>query len=200
MAADDVTSSLLANQHSSLADVVSSSRLVDSIQLLDGKTACSIVSPHVGAINSLDFDNHAEGRFLLAGSADGTISVYDVGLDGSEYFLDGGIENMPAAGSAGSAGMEEHRLRQMAQHKPLARSHREPPAAALNGQAANPNYVPSGHGGAVSTVQWFNTDRCFHIDGQVRPNIDMGYQHVRSSVVHASARFDPMCDNGPSGS
>ena len=157
LAVDDVTSTLLANQHSSLADVVSSSRLVDSIQLLDGKTACSIVSPHVGAINSLDFDNHAEGRFLLAGSADGTISVYDVGLDGSEYFLDGGIENMPAAGS-GSAGMEAHRLRQMAQHKPLARSHREPPAAALNGQTANPNYVPSGHGGAVSTVQWFNTD------------------------------------------
>ena len=157
LAADDVTSTLLANQHSSLTDVVSSSRLIDSIQLLDGKTACSIVSPHVGAINSLDFDNHAEGRFLLAGSADGTISVYDVGLDGSEYFLDGGIENMPAAGS-GSAGMEAHRLRQMAQHKPLARSHREPPAAALNGQTANPNYVPSGHGGAVSTVQWFNTD------------------------------------------
>lgn len=53
---------------------------------------------------------------------------------------------------------ESHRLRQMAQHKPLARSHREPPSAALQGQSINPNYVPSGHGGAVSTVQWFNTD------------------------------------------
>jgi WD40 repeat protein len=150
-AADDVASTLLSNQHSSLTDVVASSRLVDSIRLLDGKTSCSIVSPHVGAINSLDFDNHAEGRFLLAGSADGTISVYDVGPDGSEYCLDGGIENAPRADAA-------HRLRQMAQHRPLARSRREPPAAALRGPSVHPNYVPSGHGGSVSTVQWFNTD------------------------------------------
>ena len=163
--ANDVASTLLANQHSSLADVVSSSRLIDSIQLLDSKTACSIVSPHVGAVNSLDFDNHAEGRFLLAGSADGTVSVYDVGLDGSEYFLDGGIENARSSNGGGALSEgsetsvdEDHRLRQMAQHKPLARSHREPPSAALQGQAVNPNYVPSGHSGAVSTVQWFNTD------------------------------------------
>lgn len=165
-AANDIASTLLANQHSSLTDVVSSSRFIDSIQLLDSKTACFIVSPHVGAINSLDFDNHAEGRFLLAGSADGTVSVYDVGLDGSEYLLDGGIDNArnsKAGGASSLAGSEtsadeSHRLRQMAQHKPLARSRREPPSAALQGQSVNPNYVPSGHGGAVSTVQWFNTD------------------------------------------
>ena len=204
-AANDIASTLLANQHSSLVDVVSSSRLIDSIQLLDSKTACSIVSPHVGAINSLDFDNHAEGRFLLAGSADGTVSVYDVGLDGSEYFLDGGIENTRSSKAGGAD--ESHRLGQMAQHKPLARSHREPPLAALQGQSVNPNYVPSGHGGAVSTVQWFNADTGAFIStdksGQVliwdtNQFIPVSMMRLPGSIRCATMAKAGVCGGGPS--
>mmetsp|Transcript_11290 Transcript_11290/g.23093 ORF Transcript_11290/g.23093 Transcript_11290/m.23093 type:complete len:581 (-) Transcript_11290:42-1784(-) len=168
-APSDISSTLLTNQHSTFADVVGMSRHIDSIQLL-GSSQCSIVSPHMGAVNTLDFDNTAEGRFLLAGGADGTVSVYDVGLDGSEYFLDGGIASigteLSADGGAARGNvnrnrnrkqMETTRLKKMAQHKPLARSNREPPASSLQHQH-DLTYVPSGHGGAVSTVQWYTTD------------------------------------------
>lgn len=51
-----------------------------------------IVSPHSARITSLDIDNTCEGRFLLAGSQDCAISVYDLSLLGSDHHLntDGG--------------------------------------------------------------------------------------------------------------
>ena len=90
---DNLASNLLTNQHNNFYDIVSSARYVDSIALLK-RNECSIVSSHADSISSLDFDNTCEGRFLLSGSSDGTISAYDVSPSGSEYVLDGGISSI----------------------------------------------------------------------------------------------------------
>lgn len=205
----DISSTLLSNQHATFADVVASSRHVNSIQLLNSHQ-CSVVSPHVGAVNTLDFDNNAEGRFLLAGGHDGTISVYDVGLDGSEYFLDGGIESMekrhPVDDRTNARStsftindkLEATRVRKMAQHKPLARSHREPPASSLQHQE-DPMYVPSGHGGAVSTVQWYTDTGAFistDKSGQILIWDTNNFLPVSSVRVPGSVRCAAMPRNG----
>lgn len=155
---DNLASNLLTNQHNNFYDIVSSARYVDSIALLK-RNECSIVSSHADSISSLDFDNTCEGRFLLSGSSDGTISAYDVSPSGSEYVLDGGISSISSKNGHRNSRLEweRARLKKMAEHKPVARSYREPPINALT-SGDDPTYCPSGHAGAVSSVQWYPVD------------------------------------------
>jgi len=91
-----------------------------------------IVSPHRKAVSCMSLDEGA-GRFLLAGSADATISVYDTSKWGSEYFMRNGD---PKA--------SKHSFH------PVARSMKVPATEGFE--------TPGGHSFSLSHVQWYPVD------------------------------------------
>jgi len=97
-----------------------------------------ISSSHNGRISSLDI---AEGRFLLAGGGDATISIYDLSIWGTEQHLNGD--------SVGDGNNTGHR-RQI--HKPVAQSVRAPPTT------ENSLEIPVGHSLSVVAAQWYPVD------------------------------------------
>ncbi len=104
-----------------------------------------IVSPHSARITSLDIDNTCEGRFLLAGSQDCTISVYDLSLLGSDYHLNttsGGREHGNESTSTNVRKKEQEQMwKDKNRFQPVARSQRNLAAE----ENLDPLYVPPGH-------------------------------------------------------
>ena len=123
-----------------------------------------IVSPHSNKITSLDIDNTSEGRFLLCGSRECTLSVYDLSLLGSDQHLglgdmtssSGSIRNS-AFGDGGKYNFMRQELQQWKsknRFQPIARSQ-------VNFASENhldPLYVPLGHSSSVTQVQWYPVD------------------------------------------
>lgn len=96
-----------------------------------------IISPHRRAISCLSIDR-VGGRFLLAGSADGTLSIYDISKWGSEHF----VRSVKHSGDPNA--------RRTAFH-PIARSIKVP-------ATENRLEVPAGHSSSVTHVQWYPVD------------------------------------------
>lgn len=98
-----------------------------------------IVSPHQSSISSLAVDPGI-GRFVLAGSTDATVSVYDISYWGSEGF----VRNKK----------DWDTLRKF---RPVARSLRVPFGMMRNDDNCGLE-IPSGHSAAISHVQWYPVD------------------------------------------
>jgi DNA excision repair protein ERCC-8 len=122
-------------------NAVASWHYKDEFQLLDSP---QIMSPYQDAIPSLDLEKNEE-RFLLAGGADATLSIFDLSKWGSD---------------------EEQQQQQQQQllssrnimirhHKPIARSNR---ATTVQPTRRNLPSVPTGHAAAIVRAQWYRVD------------------------------------------
>jgi DNA excision repair protein ERCC-8 len=98
-----------------------------------------IISPHQNAISSLAVDS-IFGRFVLAGSADATVSVYDLSHWGSEGFA----RKLTHSSS-------------FARFRPVARSLKVPFGLRPDDERAALE-IPSGHSSAITHVQWYPMD------------------------------------------
>ncbi len=98
-----------------------------------------LVSPHEKSISSLAVDS-TMGRFVLAGSTDATVSVYDLSYWGSEGFS----RNVKDWASLKS-------------FRPVARSMRVPFGMMTNDDNRALE-IPPGHSAAISHVQWYPVD------------------------------------------
>jgi len=98
-----------------------------------------IISPHQNTISTLAVDTIL-GRFVLAGSADATISIYDLSHWGSEGF----IRKLTHSSS-------------FTRYRPVARSLKVPVGIQSDNERALLN-IPSGHSAAVTHVQWYPVD------------------------------------------
>ncbi len=90
-----------------------------------------IVSPHRKSISSLSID--ATGRFLLAGSADATVSIYDLSQWGRRK-----LDNHNNKNDAPS-------------YEPVAKSLKVPAETDIL-------KVPAGHSSSITFTQWYPTD------------------------------------------
>jgi len=106
-----------------------------------------VCSPHSFPITSLDVDNKSEGRFLLCGSHDCTITVYDLSILGSDHHL--GTSSSFTSKSSRDILMPEKDKRTF---HPVSRSRR------IVGGCYDPNHVPPGHSHAVTNVKWYPVD------------------------------------------
>ena len=97
------------------------------LSLLDSP---QVASPHKGEIPALMIDR-IEGRFLLCGASDATVSIFDLSKWGTDRHLRGGSG--------------EHDT-----HRPVARSVRVP--------YGDPMEVPHGHSHSIVAVQWYPID------------------------------------------
>ena len=92
-----------------------------------------IVSPHQAGISSLSLDSN-DGRFLLAGAADATISIFDLSKWGSEKYV-----------RKDSNGKDFV-------YSPIARSLKVP---AVDQDSVQ---IPAGHSSSLTHVQWYPVD------------------------------------------
>ena len=105
-----------------------------------------IISPHTSAITSLSVDRSSVGRFLLAGSADGTVSIFDLSKWGSEHFLKGNGRERN-----NNNHINNDQSGRTAYH-PIARSIKVP------NLDSNGLDIPTGHSSSVTHVQWYPVD------------------------------------------
>jgi len=134
-------------------DTLSQYRFQRGMTLLDDP---QIVSPHAannGAINDVDIDSNCEGRFLVVGSADCTVSLYDLSRYGSEHFMDqcSGLGNVDV-----DLDVDTGESRKKARRKHIARSVRQRGRGG-NGNNTNTSTI-LGHEYSVSSVQWYPVD------------------------------------------
>ena len=133
-----------------------------------------IVSPHQSRITSLEIDNSSEGRFLLSGSQDCTISVYDLSLLGSEYHLnrDDSFVNGNNHGSGSEGSLAQWRRKN--RFRPIARSQRNFFTAEQHQhQHLDPLHVPCGHSHSITQVKWYPVDSGIFISSDSVGNILM---------------------------
>ena len=98
-----------------------------------------IISPHQNAISSLSVDS-IFSRFVLVGSSDATVSVYDLSHWGSE-----GFARKLTHSSA------------FTRFRPVARSLKVPLGLRPDDERASLE-IPSGHASAIAHVQWYPVD------------------------------------------
>ena len=117
-----------------------------------------IVSPHVSPITATDVnadEASCNGRFLLVGSSDCTISVYDLSRLGSELYH----EKQVGLSEGGVVRQGDSRKR--ARRKPVAQSKRMHASIANvdnvnTGSSSEVNRI--GHRYSVQSVQWYPVD------------------------------------------
>lgn len=136
-----------------------------------------IISPHRSHITTLDVDNTNEGRFLLCGSRDGTISVYDLSLLGSDYYINQeGHNHAPSLASNyyhKYMQEEERKWAQQLTFHPICHSQKAStnPSQNINAMNHDPNYLPSGHCCPVTEVKWFTIDSGIFLSSDCIGNI-----------------------------
>eukprot|EP00980_Cylindrotheca_fusiformis_P010214 scaffold2271_cov130-Cylindrotheca_fusiformis.AAC.9 len=131
-----------------------------------------IISPHESAIASLSI-NREEGRFLLAGSSDGTVSIWDISKWGSEHYIRQGSNNNSLA-------------RRTAYH-PIARSVKVTAAEGLD--------IPGGHSSSVTHVQWYPVDTGAFLSSASDGDILLWDTNQMTPVL----RVNPFDDNNSGG-
>jgi DNA excision repair protein ERCC-8 len=92
-----------------------------------------IVSPHRTGVSSLSLDSN-DGRFLLAGATDATVSIYDLSKWGSEKYVRKDANGKDFV------------------YSPIARSLRVP---AVDEDSVE---IPAGHSSSLTHVQWYPVD------------------------------------------
>jgi DNA excision repair protein ERCC-8 len=114
-----------------------------------------VASPHTGEIPALHIDR-IEGRFLLCGAKDATVSVYDLSKWGTDCHLQG---------KPFSAGCNVY--------KPVARSVRVPFG----------DEVPTGHSHSVVAVQWYPVDTGAFLSASADGSILIWDTHSMAPVI-----------------
>lgn len=131
-------------------------------------TAPKIISPHSARITSLDIDNSIEGRFLLCGSRDCTVSIYDLSLLGSDYHVNYDVKNQQNR-------MMDHNEKWLLQntYHPVCHSRKiqSNPSQTIHEMNQDPNYLPTGHGSPVTQVQWYPVDSGIFLSSDCIGNI-----------------------------
>lgn len=123
-----------------------------------------IVSPHSSRITSLDIDNTSEGRFLLCGSQDCTISVYDLSILGSDYHLN---PDLATPNNAIGNNKEHLQWKNKNRFRSIARSQRN----FAGEQHLDPLFVPYGHSHSITQVQWYPVDTGVFLSSDTMGNI-----------------------------
>lgn len=125
-----------------------------------------IISPHKSSISSLALDRVNSGRFLLAGSSDATISIYDLSKWGSETHINDNNRNINHKRNRNNiTGTNFSSMttngRPTSSFRPVARSLKVP---AVNHDYDDDNYgagllhIPAGHSSSITHVQWYPVD------------------------------------------
>ena len=122
-----------------------------------------VASPHRGAIPALQVD-HVEGRFLLSGSADATVCIFDLSKWGTDHY--------PLKRSS-----PEHAV-----YKPVAQSVRVP----FDGDAVL--QTPHGHSHSVVAVQWYPIDTGAFLSASAEGSLLVWDTHVMEPVI----RWNPL--------
>mmetsp|Transcript_14976 Transcript_14976/g.21978 ORF Transcript_14976/g.21978 Transcript_14976/m.21978 type:complete len:692 (-) Transcript_14976:22-2097(-) len=167
-----------------------------------------IISPHTSAITTLDLDNGGgggDGRFLLAGSSDCTVSVYDLSKLGCQDYLENGNsydkdneeegekkkeelllsrrKKRPRRPSEEEAQRQKKLLKQK-RHVPIARSRRLTSASFFTAEEQDPNYIPSGHRHSISNVQWYPVDTGAFVSTSFSGDVLVWDTNVFTPVFH----------------
>ncbi len=145
-----------------------------TLQSLQFNLYPQIVSPHQSRISSLEIDNSSEGRFLLSGSQDCTISVYDLSLLGSEYYLNKGEGDGEVMNSIYDGKGSVEKWKSKNRFRPIARSQRTFFTAEHHRQdLLDPLHVESGHSHSVTQVKWYPVDSGIFLSSDAIGNILM---------------------------
>lgn len=117
-----------------------------------------VVSPHRRSVTGLDLSNHDGGRFLLAGSADGTVSVYDLSPWGSDRL----VSRQPQPHHHQHHHATTNNDNSAVSHpettfRPVARSCKVP-APSLQDEVSRLLQLPAGHSSSITYVGWYPTD------------------------------------------
>lgn len=120
-----------------------------------------IASPHQGAIPALQVDR-IEGRFLLSGSFDSTICVYDLSKWGTDFYLRG----KPSSSVVDGANSV---------YQPVARSVRVPLGDELE--------IPHGHSHSVVEVSWYPVDTGAFISASADGAVFVWDTHAMKPVI-----------------
>ena len=142
-----------------------------------------IVSRHQLKITSLEIDNSSEGRFLLSGSQDCTISVYDLSLTGSDYFVNK-EDNENGTGSNNCNGSLSQWKRKNS-FRPIARSQRN-----FFTSQQQPHHVldvPSGHSHSITQVKWYPVDSGIFLSSDSIGSILMWDTNTFTPVSHVKS-------------
>jgi len=129
------------------------------LELLDDPR---VASPHAGAIPALQVDR-IEGRFLLSGSSDATVCIYDLSRWGTEHHL----RSKPSSSGSNV-------------YKPVARSVRVPFGDELE--------TPHGHSHSVVQVQWYPVDTGAFTSASAEGSILVWDTHAMEPVI----RWNPL--------
>lgn len=129
------------------------------LELLDDP---QVASPHGNAIPALQVDR-VEGRFLLSGSSDATVCIYDLSKWGTDEVLSG--KTSPARSNV---------------YKPVARSVRVPFSDELE--------TPHGHSHSVEDIQWYPVDTGAFVSASVDGSLLVWDTHAMEPVV----RWNPL--------
>ena len=149
-----------------------------------------IISPHFNQrITTLDIDNTNEGRFLLCGSRDGTISVYDLSLLGSEYYINqdtfrfqrkrrnnSNNNNTNTTSGRNYGDLLHFHDEQLLTFRPICHSQRVHSNNNRNHNNNNninidPTYLPLGHSCPITKVQWYTIDSGIFLSSDCLGNI-----------------------------
>lgn len=128
------------------------------LELLDDPR---VASPHTGAVSALQVDNQ-EGRFLLSGSGDATVCIYDLSKWGTEQCL---------KGSTSLSSSDEGSV-----YRPVARSVRVPFGD------------EHGHSHSVVQVQWYPVDTGAFLSASAEGSILVWDTHAMEPVI----RWNPL--------
>ena len=115
-----------------------------------------IVSPHTRSINCLDIDRR-ENRFLLVGSSDATVSLYDISPWGNNERRSTTTIHGESTGNA-NADTTYHPIAQSIRQPPRSSSIRGGGVGGGEGDGDPFASVPSGHTSRISYAQWYPTD------------------------------------------
>jgi DNA excision repair protein ERCC-8 len=138
-----------------------------------------IISPHVSSsssssslasskISSLDIDNTNESRFLLCGSFDGTVSVYDLSLLGSEYYIN---QDCYTNNTYNNCMEEGRRWKLQNTFRPICHSQKVTLQPQEEDNNINPNNLPNGHCCPITKVLWFTIDSGIFLSSDCIGNI-----------------------------
>ena len=128
-----------------------------------------IVSPHSQKIASLDIDNSCESRFLLCGSSDCTVSVYDLSILGSEHHLQPEKVTLEDNDDKQNRNyLQQKTWKQKNRFRPIARSQKN---FGTEDNHLDPLFVPDGHSFSVTNVLWYPVDTGVFLSSDSQGNI-----------------------------
>jgi DNA excision repair protein ERCC-8 len=151
--------------------------------LLDGP---EIVSPHRSLIPTMSYDR-VDGRFVLVGSSDGSVSIYDLSKWGSEKFLRRDNYSHRKSSISTNNDWDDEQAHMF---HPVARTLRVPSALRRaeggGGGGDYNNTLPEGHFSSLTHVQWYPVDPGAFVSASLDGSILLWDTNRMQPVLHAT--------------